>query len=73
VYTECEGITPPNQPLARDLFDVIDFKCDGLLDFYEWRHTFGIEKLNAKEDFLVGRQMWDQGAEIKVSYPTAWP
>jgi hypothetical protein len=32
-----------------------------------------VEKLNAREEFLTGRQMWVQGAEIKVSYPTAWP
>ena len=55
VYRTCEKTSPPNQPLARDLFDIIDFKCDGLLDFYEWRHTFNLEKYNAKEDFLTGR------------------
>ena len=34
IFTACEGRVPPNQPLARDLFDIIDIKADGVLDFY---------------------------------------
>lgn len=41
IYVQCEKReAAPNQPIARDLFDMIDMKGDGLIDFYEWRHTF---------------------------------
>jgi EF hand len=57
IYEVREQKTLPNQPVARDMFDIIDIKKDGLIDFYEWRQAFELDKWNGQEDFLFGRQM----------------
>ena len=40
---------PPTQAIARDIFELIDIKGDGLLDFNEWAHSFKLERVIAKE------------------------
>lgn len=31
----------PAYPIAKDLFDTIDIRKDGMLDLKEWKQTFG--------------------------------
>ena len=55
IYVKCEKASIPNHPTARDMFEMIDIKQDGVIDFYEWRQSFNLEKFNSREDFLFGK------------------
>ena len=60
---------PPTQAIARDIFELIDIKGDGLLDFNEWAHSFKLERVIAKEKFFFGEQMPDPRNPKLHGYP----
>lgn len=59
----------PTSAIARDLFDQIDIKSDGLIDIHEWVQAFKIDKLVAKDQFLYGEQMPDSRKKELHTYP----
>lgn len=38
---ECAHLKTPNYPVVKDLFDQIDVRKDGVIDWKEWIMTFG--------------------------------